>query len=76
VAYFLLIYDRDAGRLIRNERFAADSEALHARFEAEREFRGRPEVEIVALAADSEEELMRTHGRYFLDLSQLVERMS
>jgi hypothetical protein len=76
VAHFLLVYDRNAGRLIRTERFDADSEALQARFDAEREFRGRPEVEIVALTAESEEDLLRTHGRYFLGLSQLVERMS
>lgn len=76
MAHFLLVYDRDAGRLIRKELFDADSQALQARFEAEHEFRGRPEVEIVALTAESEEELMRTHGRYFLDLAQLVDRMS
>ena len=76
MAHFLLVYDRNAGRLIRTERFDADSEALQARFDAEREFRGRPEVEIVALTAESEEDLLRTHGRYFLGLSQLVERMS
>lgn len=75
MAHFLLVYDRDAGRLIRQQQFDADSEALQARFDAEREFRGRPEVEIVALTADSEEDLRRTHARYFLDLGQLVDRM-
>jgi hypothetical protein len=75
VAYFLLVYDRDAGRLIRLERFRADAEALDARFRAESEFRGRSEVEIVAMTAESEDELKRTHGRYFFDLTQLVDRM-
>jgi hypothetical protein len=76
VAYFLLVYDRDAGRLIRMQRFDADAEALQARFDAEDEFRGRSEVEIVSLTAGSEQDLRRTHGRYFLDLAQLVDRMS
>jgi hypothetical protein len=76
VAHFLLVYDRNSGRLIRQQRFDADSEALQARFDAEHEFRGRPEVEIVALTAESEDDLRRTHARYFLDLAQLVDRMS
>lgn len=75
MAHFLLVYDRDAGQLISKKRFAADADALRARFKAEHEFRGRPEVEIVVLTAGSEEDLMRTHGRYFLGLEQLVERM-
>ena len=61
---------------IKLERFGGDSEALRARFQAERDFGTRPEVEIVVLTADSEEDLVRTHGRYFLDLAQLVERMN
>lgn len=76
MAHFVLIYDRPAGQLVRKQQFDSNAEALSARFEAEHEFRGRPEIEIVALTAESEEELMRTHGRYFLDLAQLVDRMA
>lgn len=75
MANFLLVYDRDAGRLLRKERYDARSEALRARFEAEREFANQPEVEIVALAAESEEDLRQTHGRYFLGLEELAARI-
>ena len=76
MAHFLLVYDRNAGRLIRQQQFDVGSQALQARFDAEQEFRGRPELEIVALTAESEDDLRRTHARYFLDLAQLVDRMS
>jgi hypothetical protein len=76
VVHFLLVYDRSAGKLLRLDRYAASSEAIEARFVAEAEFNGDPNIEIVALAAASENDLRRTHGRYFLGLSELVARMS
>lgn len=76
MAHFLLVYDRDAGQLLRLECYAAGSDAIEARFVAESEFNGDPNIEIVTLAAASEEDLRRTHGRYFLGLSELVARMS
>jgi len=72
----LVIYDRGAGELVRKVRFETSADAMRARFEAEAEFRGRPEIEVVALVAASEEALHRTHARYFLDLAALGERMS
>jgi len=75
VSHFVVVYDRASGSLIRLDRFAGGSEALEARFRAEAEFRGRPDVEVVALAAESEEELRRTHGRYFLGLDELAARL-
>ena len=75
VAHFLLVYDRDAGELVRTERFGEAAEALDARFLAESEFSGRREIEIVALAAETEKDLRRTHGRYFLGLKELADRM-
>lgn len=71
---FLLIYDRNAGRLLKQEEFVRPEEALKARFRQEIVYRDRPEVEIVALSASSEEELRRTHGRYFLGLTELIDR--
>ena len=76
MCHFLLVYDRGAGKLLRLQRYAAGSDALEARFLAEREFNGDANIEIVALAAASEDDLRRTHGRYFLGLSELVARMS
>jgi hypothetical protein len=75
MAHFLLVYDRNAGRLIRQQQFADAGAAFAARFVAEGEFAGRREVEIVALTADSEEDLRTTHGRYFLDLDELAARI-
>lgn len=76
MTHFLLVYDRDAGELVRKEVFAERAEAMQARFFAEGEFRGRGEIEIVALDAESEQELQRTHGRYFLGLAELAGRMA
>ena len=49
---------------------------MEARFVAEAEFHGDGNIEVVVLAAASEDDLRRTHGRYFLGLSDLVARMS
>lgn len=76
MAHFLLIYDRDAGELVRTTQYEQAVEALNARFAAESEFKGRSEIEIVALSADSEEDLRRTHARYFLGLDELAARMA
>jgi hypothetical protein len=76
MAHFLIVYDRDAGELLRQARFGTSADAMQARFDAEKEFRGRPEIEVVALVAESEEALRRTHARYFLNLAALGERMS
>lgn len=76
VAHFLIVYNRDAGELVRQMRFETSAEAMRARFAAEAEFHGQPEIEVVALVAESEDALRRTHARYFLDLAALGERMS
>ena len=75
MAHFVLIYDRVAGALLRQQQYANSADALVARFAAEDEFRARSEVEIVDLSAGSEEELRRTHARYFLSLDQLAARI-
>lgn len=75
MSHFLLIYDRTAGLLLRHEEYDSSLDAMRARFKAEIEFEDRPEVEVAALDAASEEELRRTHGRYFLTLAQLADRL-
>ena len=57
------------------EHYESDDSALQARFRAESEFSARGDVEIVALTAASEEDLRRTHGRYFLAIEDLAARM-
>ena len=76
MAHFLLVYNRAAGKLLRKQTFDDSAAALRARFEAESEFRQQPDVEIVALSAASEDDLRRTHARYFLNLGELAARMS
>jgi len=75
MSHFLLIYDRTAGRLVSERRFASSADAIAARFDAEAEWADRPDIEIVAVGAESEEALRRTHGRYFLGLQELAGRL-
>jgi spore cortex formation protein SpoVR/YcgB (stage V sporulation) len=70
---FLVVYNRRTGEVSIQE-FSADQdrEAIRARFEAEAQHRGEPDIEVVVLNADSEDTLRRTHGRYFYTAAQLV----
>jgi hypothetical protein len=61
---------------VRKTRYELGADAMRARFAAEAEFAGQPEIEIVALAAESEEDLLLTHGRYFLGLIELADRIA
>jgi hypothetical protein len=70
--HYLVIYNRRAGRIVRHRHFRASSAALAARFEAEREFREDPDVEVVVLGADSWNSLERTHSRYFKPVQELA----
>lgn len=70
---FLMRYDRRTGDLEVTE-FAGENarqDALTARVQAESE-RASADVEVVVLAADSLDELKRTHGRYFKSVPELV----
>ncbi len=69
--HYLLIFDRLRGELLEEREFSDGSEALQARFAAERE--GRPDnIEIVVLSADSAETIRRTHSRYFQSLGEMA----
>jgi hypothetical protein len=53
--YFVLVYSRSQGRLVRPVEQYQDAErqpALERRFELEREFKGQPDIEIVVLGAE------------------------
>jgi hypothetical protein len=65
VEYYLVVYDRSVGEIMRHDRFHASDPALAARFDAEREFRNEPDIEVVVLGADSWDALKVTHSRYF-----------
>lgn len=71
--HFLVVYDRMRGEIIRHRGFRSSDEALDARFAAEREFIGQPDVEVVVLTGRSYEALMHTHSRYFRGVRELAE---
>ena len=70
--HYLLIYDRSAGKIVRHRAYSRADMALKARFEAEREYAGQPEIEVVVLGAESWESLPRTHARYFKGAQELA----
>jgi hypothetical protein len=70
--HYLIVFDRSKGDVIRCEQFSGRSEALKARFDAERDFRDNGDIEVVVLGANSPDALKRTHSRYFKGLGQLV----
>jgi hypothetical protein len=73
VRHYLVIYDRRQGkRLGRLRTFRDAGHALDARFQAEREHKGNPDIEVVVLSGRSVDALRRTHGRYFEDAQQLA----
>lgn len=75
MSQFLVVYDRAAGDIIELTEWSdADREmALDSRFELERKYSDRPEIEVVVLGAQSRTDLERTHGRYFKTVAQLAE---
>jgi hypothetical protein len=69
----LLVYDRARAELLEERAFDCKADALSARFDAEARHReGGVNIEVVVLAAESREDLMRTHSRYFFSLRELV----
>lgn len=59
-----MVYNPTAGRLVYEREFADDQikEALAERAVWEKH---RPEYEATVLSAESREDMIRTHGRYF-----------
>ena len=71
--HYLVIYDRRQGtRVGRLRSFHDSGRALDARFEAEREHRADPDIEVVVLSGRSVDALRRTHSRYFEDAQQIA----
>lgn len=70
--HYLVVFERSKGTILRRQRYSDRNEALKARFAAEREHRGDPDIEVVVLGARSWEALKRTHGRYFKGFDQLA----
>jgi hypothetical protein len=69
MTYFLIVYNRRSGE-VQYEPFADRRLALSRRFELEAH--GRPDDEIVVLGAADLDQIKRTHGRYFKNVSELA----
>ena len=68
---FLLVYDPKRGQLLETRPFDASerAQALGERFRIERE---HPGWEVVVLSARSEDDLRRTHRRYFSGVHEMA----
>lgn len=73
--YFLIVYDTAAGEILELKRFGELQRALalSKRFARELAERDRRNIEVVLLSAESEDELRRTHSRYFESSAELAE---
>lgn len=72
--HFLLVYDLKQQKLLDSERFDDADEASSAYAAKEGEYRGRDDLEIVLVGADSLDTIRRTHSHYFdaTDASSLL----
>ncbi len=74
MSQFLVVYNRESGESWHSE-FSGDDaiqRALDARFDAEA---GHPELEAVILSADSLEDLLTTHSRYFKTTREIGQKL-
>lgn len=70
--HYLVVFDRSRGEVLRHKLYGDRNDALAARFEAERQHSGDPDIEVVVLGARSWADVKRTHGRYFKGFNQLA----
>jgi hypothetical protein len=71
--YFLVVYNRSTGAVEVKDFAASQRErALEERFARELTERGRSEIEVVLLGAESLAALKRTHSRYFKTARELA----
>jgi hypothetical protein len=71
---FLVVYNRRTGvNKVREFPAGHGREAIRARFEEERRYRGDSDIEIVVLGSRSIDDLMKTHSRYFRSARQIAE---
>lgn len=75
IRHFLVIYDIPAREANVDDRYGSDYEAAIKAYEqAEQLYRGRDDVEVVLLGADSIETIKKTHSSYFSTRAEGFER--
>lgn len=72
--HFLVVFDRPQGRILREEAYDDEREALAERFRSEKQHRSNADIEVVVLSAASRDALRRTHARYFMNISEIARR--
>jgi len=66
MTYYLLVFNRRRGELVREiEEFADQRVAMAERLRLEIENKQNPDLEIVVLGAESRAAMESTHSRYF-----------
>lgn len=70
--YYLVVFDRSLGSIVRFKEFPQADDALTARFDAEAEFAENGDIEVVVLGAKSPDDLRRTHARYFQSAREIA----
>lgn len=66
MTYYLLVFNRRHGELVREiQEFADQRVAMAERLRLEIENKHNPDLEIVVLGAESREAMENTHSRYF-----------
>lgn len=63
--HFLLVYDHQQEKLLREEMYRDAKEAADAYSQTERDLHGNDDLEIVLVGSDSINTIHRTHGHYF-----------
>ena len=71
--HFVLVYDQRLGHLVAPIEVFDDSAAgVARRFELERLHRHDNAIEVVLLGAETEDQLRRTHSRYFKTADEII----
>jgi hypothetical protein len=66
INHFLVVYDITAREANVDDRYGSDYDAALAAYtQAEETYRGREDIEVVLLGADSIDTIKKTHSSYF-----------
>lgn len=71
---YVIVYNRLSGEVVERSEFdqKGQERALAFRFELERIYKEQSDIEIVVLSANSWDDLLLTHARYFKSLEELT----
>jgi hypothetical protein len=75
VKYFLIVYSRSSSKTLSLRAFDGYREAAAERLKSELEHRKNLDIEVVVLQGEQEEDLRRTHARYFATGQEMVDSL-